>query len=266
MSARRLSGEKSALSSVKWAEELRSFTRGRGDEEASSWAETVDRTNLRDLTCEGEEHPSGTEQVVAALSKREDHAEGAQDHEEEAEDGDGRCRDVVLWGRGTDHNGRRQMIKTCRGGWGAGIVYIMIISALHWGALGQMISLWISSTWKRVIRLNRHPKHLHDRWGLWNHLHRLIPPFSSPFYITSFFFPVNSPGVTKMTLIGRQTAPGFCLFSLHHLGELVSCVLATVLAQLLQLSRCLAAPERRVERWKSSLLFWSAQMWPNVSP
>lgn len=49
-----------------------------------------------DLTCEGEEHPSGTEQVVAALSKREDHAEGAQDHEEEAEDGDGRCRDVVL--------------------------------------------------------------------------------------------------------------------------------------------------------------------------
>lgn len=53
-------------------------------------------TNLRDLTCEGEEHPSGTEQVVAALSKREDHAEGAQDHEEEAEDGDGRCGDVVL--------------------------------------------------------------------------------------------------------------------------------------------------------------------------
>lgn len=53
-------------------------------------------TKLMDLTCEGEEHPSGTEQVVAALSKREDHAEGAQDHEEEAEDGDGRCRDVVL--------------------------------------------------------------------------------------------------------------------------------------------------------------------------
>lgn len=49
-----------------------------------------------DLTCEGEEHPSGAEQVVAALSKGEDHAKGAQDHEEEAEDGDGRRRDVVL--------------------------------------------------------------------------------------------------------------------------------------------------------------------------
>lgn len=48
------------------------------------------------LTCEGEEHPGGTEQVIPALSEREDHAEGAQDHEEQAEDGDGRCRDVVL--------------------------------------------------------------------------------------------------------------------------------------------------------------------------
>lgn len=51
---------------------------------------------MMDLTCKGEEHPSGTEQVVTPLSKREDHAEGSQDHEEEAEDGDGRCRDVVL--------------------------------------------------------------------------------------------------------------------------------------------------------------------------
>lgn len=48
------------------------------------------------LTCEGEEHPGRTEQVVPALSEGEDHAEAAQDHEEEAEDGDGRRGDVVL--------------------------------------------------------------------------------------------------------------------------------------------------------------------------
>lgn len=52
------------------------------------------------LTCEGEEHPSGTQQVVPTLPEREDQAEGPQGHEEQAEDGDGRRRDVVLWGGG----------------------------------------------------------------------------------------------------------------------------------------------------------------------
>lgn len=45
----------------------------------------------RPLTCEGEKHPGGPQQVVPTLPKGEDDAEGAQDHEEKAEDGD-RCR------------------------------------------------------------------------------------------------------------------------------------------------------------------------------
>lgn len=64
--------------------------------------------------------------------------------------------------------------------------------------------------------------------------------------------------MTLTGIIGRQTVPGFCLFSLHHLGESVSCVLA----RLLKPYRCLATPERTVERCAS----WSAQMRPNVSP
>ncbi len=43
------------------------------------------------LTCKGEEHPSGPEQVVPPFPKGEDDTEGAEDHEEETEDGDGCC-------------------------------------------------------------------------------------------------------------------------------------------------------------------------------
>lgn len=54
-------------------------------------------------TCEGEEHASGLEEVVPApaLPPRTGahEAEGAQDHEGQAEDGDGGRRDVELWGQ-----------------------------------------------------------------------------------------------------------------------------------------------------------------------
>lgn len=94
VSAPRLSaGEKSAQSSVKWAED------SSPDTEGGKFSFCCRDRSSTNLTCKGEEHPSGTEQVVPALSKREDHTEGAQDDEEQAEDGDGRCRDVVLWGR-----------------------------------------------------------------------------------------------------------------------------------------------------------------------
>lgn len=43
------------------------------------------------MTCKGKEHPSGPQQVVTTLPEREDDTEGAEDHEEEAEYGDG-CR------------------------------------------------------------------------------------------------------------------------------------------------------------------------------
>ena len=43
------------------------------------------------LTCEGKEHPGGSEQVVPALPEREDDTESSQNHEEQTEYGDG-CR------------------------------------------------------------------------------------------------------------------------------------------------------------------------------
>lgn len=49
------------------------------------------------LTCKGEEHPSRPEQVVPPFPEREDDTKGAQDHEEQTEDGDGCCWDIVLW-------------------------------------------------------------------------------------------------------------------------------------------------------------------------
>ena len=42
-------------------------------------------------TCEGKEHPGGSEQVVTALPKREDDTDSSQGHEEQAEYGDGCC-------------------------------------------------------------------------------------------------------------------------------------------------------------------------------
>lgn len=187
-----------------------------------------------DLTCKGEEHPSGTEQVVAPLSKREDHAEGSQDHEEEAEDGDGRCRDVVLWGRGADDDGRRQMIKTCQSGLRRGIVYITITSALH-SELGQMINLWISPTLKGIIHLNWQPNHSCGRWDLWKRLH----PSDTSFLISFLHNPVF-PSLQPLSrdkndlrsftgIIRCQTVPGFCLFSQHR-----SWIASYVLAQLLK--------------------------------
>lgn len=55
-----------------------------------------DSHHLPRLTCKGEEHPGRPEQVVPPLPERENDTEGAQDHEEQAEDGDGCRRDIVL--------------------------------------------------------------------------------------------------------------------------------------------------------------------------
>ena len=44
-----------------------------------------------EMTCKGEEHPSRAEQVVPRLPEGEDDTQGAQDHKEQTEDGDGCC-------------------------------------------------------------------------------------------------------------------------------------------------------------------------------
>lgn len=60
-------------------------------DKSSAQSLVCDSHYLPHLTCEGKEHPSGSEQVVPPLPEREDDTEGAQDHEEKTEDGDG-CR------------------------------------------------------------------------------------------------------------------------------------------------------------------------------
>lgn len=86
------------------------------------------------LTCKGEEHPSGPEQVIPPLPKREDDTERAQDHEEQTEDGDGGCWDVVLckrdgWSRDRKvaaiYNWGRNRTGGCS------MVYIISVSGSH---------------------------------------------------------------------------------------------------------------------------------------